>query len=58
MPNSSKDFKALKKHRFFNGIDWKNLHKIRPPLRSKSVIHKNQPQGLISAKGSFEKKDA
>jgi len=41
-PGSGRDFKALKKHPFFAGIDWKNLHKIKPPLRSKSVLSKNQ----------------
>ena len=53
-PGSGRDFKALKKHPFFAGIDWKNLNKIRPPLRSKSVIQKN-PFNKMPNKSSFEK---
>jgi len=38
---SGTDYKALKRHPFFEGIDWKNLNRLKPPLRSKSVIHKS-----------------
>jgi 3-phosphoinositide dependent protein kinase-1 len=34
---SGKDYKALKKHPLFAGIDWKNLHRMKPPLRTKSM---------------------
>jgi hypothetical protein len=53
-PGSGRDFKALKKHPFFAGIDWKNLNKIRPPLKSKSVAQKNLFR-QAGAKSSFEK---
>jgi 3-phosphoinositide dependent protein kinase-1 len=35
---SANDYKALKRHEFFDGIDWKNLHRIKPPIRSKNVV--------------------
>ena len=41
---SGRDYKALKKHPFFNNIDWKNLYRLKPPIRSRSVVHKQIPQ--------------
>jgi 3-phosphoinositide dependent protein kinase-1 len=32
---SGRDYKGLKKHPFFDGIDWKNLKNTRPPLKSR-----------------------
>jgi hypothetical protein len=31
-PGSGHDFNALRKHAFFKGIDWENLHKNPPPV--------------------------
>lgn len=32
---SANDYKALKRHPFFSSIDWKNLYRTKPPIRSK-----------------------
>jgi hypothetical protein len=38
---NGKDYKSLKKHPFFAGVDWKNLHRMNPPLRFKNTDKKN-----------------
>ena len=36
LPGSQYDFKSLKKHPFFKGIDFENLQNTQPPIKSKS----------------------
>jgi len=31
-PGDANDIEVLKKHEFFEGIDWANLHKTAPPI--------------------------
>ena len=33
-PGNRNDFQALKSHPFFEGINWNNLHRQTPPLKS------------------------
>jgi serine/threonine protein kinase len=40
------DFEALKRHPFFEGIDWENLHNYRPP--NVHITHNLKPVNLKS----------
>lgn len=37
--NTINGYEALKKHKFFEGIEFENLHKIDPPFISDKTIH-------------------